>query len=175
MGKIVTVFGSSIPKSGDEEYETAYSLGKILGGNGISVCTGGYQGIMDAVSKGAAELGQEAIGITVDIFNATPSKFLTRNISTNSLQERLAILIETGDAFIILPGGTGTMLELSLVWEYLNKGLMTEKPAACVGEMWKPIVSTMEKRIELEERKTNLIKCFDDITICADYIISQAI
>ena len=173
MGKIVTVFGSSIPKPGEEEYETAYSLGKILGGSGISVCTGGYNGIMDAVSKGVTELGQEAIGITVDIFNASPSKYLTRNISTNSLQERLTILIETGDAFIILPGGTGTMLELSLVWEHLNKRLMKQKPVACFGEMWKPIVSAMEKRIKLEKRRTDLIKCSDDIVICADYIITS--
>ncbi|MCB9247843.1 MAG: hypothetical protein H6613_04515 [Ignavibacteriales bacterium] len=53
--KTVTVFGSSMPKPGEEEYENAYLIGKLLAQKGFNVCTGGAQGIMDAVSKGAVE------------------------------------------------------------------------------------------------------------------------
>lgn len=173
MNKTVTIFGSSIPKPGDEEYETAYKLGKMLGGKNLNVCTGGYRGIMDASSKGATEAGVEAFGITVDMFKARPSSYLTKEIKCASLFERIDKLIAHGDAFVILTGGTGTMLELAVVWEYLNKGLLDNKPVAVHGKMWKEIVDVMEKRITVEKRRSGLIKCCDSIDELANYIISS--
>jgi len=173
MAKTVTVFGSSLPKAGDEEYETAYKLGRLLGQNNLNVCTGGFHGIMDAVSKGAVESGTEAIGVTVNIFNSIPSQFLTKIIKCDNLFERLSNLINLGDGFIFLRGGTGTLLELSLIWEYFNKGIFPLKPAAAHGTMWKNIIDEMEKRIAYEKRKQNLIKTFDNINNCAGYIINS--
>lgn len=169
--KFVTVFGSSIPREGDSEYKIAYTLGKKLAENKINVCSGGFQGIMDAVSKGVNEKGGEAVGVTLDIYNALASKHLTKQIVTHTLFDRLRTLVEIGDAYIILQGGTGTMLELSLVWEYLNKGMIDKKPVACHGKMWTKIVSLMEEQIVKEKRRTGLIKCFDDIDDCAEFII----
>jgi uncharacterized protein (TIGR00730 family) len=171
--KTVTIFGSSLPKPGETEYEDAYLIGKLLAQNNLNVCTGGFQGIMDAVSKGASEVGTEAIGITVDLFNAEASKCLTKEIKCNTLFERIDKLIKQGDAFIILPGGTGTLVELSLVWESINKGLMNKKPLASYGLMWKNITDEMEKRIFTEGRETGLIVCFDDITECVEYIVGE--
>ncbi len=169
--KFVTVFGSSIPRPGEPQYETAYQLGRLLASSNLNVCSGGFQGIMDAVSKGASENGVEAVGVTLDIYNVSASKYLTKQIVTHTLFERLKILIETGDAFVVLQGGTGTLVELSLVWEYLNKNMISEKPFACHGTMWKQITSLMEKQIETEKRKTGLLKCFDEIEECAAYLI----
>lgn len=173
MSKTVTVFGSSIPKPGEEEYETAYRLGKILSKNGLNVCTGGYQGIMDAVSKGAAEEGAKPVGVTVDIFHAQASTFLHKEIKCGSLFERIQKLIELGDAYIILRGGTGTLVELSIVWEMFNKQLMKEKPVACHGKMWKNIVNTLDKRMKFERRKSGFIYLSDTVEECADYIIDK--
>ncbi|MEG8990482.1 LOG family protein [Ignavibacteria bacterium 4148-Me] len=171
--KFVTVFGSSNPRPGDYEYEIAYQLGKKLAANGFNVCTGGFQGIMDAVSKGAFEEGAEALGITLEVYNAIPSKYLTREIKCKTLFERLQNLIKYGDAYIVLNGGTGTLVELAVVWELINKNLLNEKPFACHGSMWKEIVNLMEKQIKKENRKTGLIKCFDEIDDCANYIIEK--
>jgi len=171
--KFVTVFGSSIPRPGDYEYEIAYQLGKKLAANGFNVCTGGFQGIMDAVSKGAFEEGAEALGVTLKVYNAVPSKYLTREIKCNTLFERLQNLIKHGDAYIVLNGGTGTLVELALVWELINKNMLNEKPFACHGSMWKEIVNLMEEQIKREHRKTGLIKCFDEIDDCANYIIEK--
>ena len=173
MKKTVTIFGSSIPRPGDAEYESASRLGSLLAEAGINVCSGGFQGIMDAVSKGASEKGVEAIGVTVNIFNALPSRYLTKEIKCNTLMERLTKLVEIGDAYVILNGGTGTLLELSLVWEYINKGLIEAKPCAAVGKMWNDMIPLMEKQIEREKRKTGLIKCFDEVEECAAYIINS--
>lgn len=170
MANVITVFGSSRPLENEEEYQTAYHLGKELGRRGYTVCSGGYQGIMDAVSRGAVEMGAEAIGITVNIFNARKSAYLTKEIECSDLLERLGKLIELGDAYIILRGGTGTLVELSLVWEMINKRIIPNKPAACHGEMWTGLINTMDNRIEYEKRETGLIKSFLNIDECVDYI-----
>lgn len=171
--KTITIFGSSMPKPGDKDYEDAYIIGKRLGEQGFNICSGGFQGIMDGVSKGAKEAGAEAIGITVPLFKAQSSKFLTYEIKCNTLFERLDNLITYGDGFIILPGGTGTLLEISLVWEMLNKNLSEPKPVACLGEMWNNIVNPMEERVKYEGRKENLINCFNSVDEVVEFITSQ--
>lgn len=168
--KYITVFGSSIPKPGEEEYEFAYQLGKNFAQNGLNVCTGGFQGIMDAASKGCIEHGGNAVGVTLDIYNAVPSKYLSEEIKCNTLFDRLKNLIEIGDAYVILQGGTGTLVEISLVWEYLNKNMMDEKPVACHGTLWKNIVEVMDQQIKKEKRKSGLVKCFESIEDCSKYI-----
>lgn len=171
--KIISIFGSSIPRQGDKEYQTAYELGIFLAKKNFNVCTGGYQGIMDAVSKGAKENGAEAIGITVDLWGSTPSKYLTKEIKCESLFERISKLVETGDGYVILQGGTGTFLELAVVWEMINKNLSKKKPAACHSQMWKEIVEIMENQIKHEGRQNGLIKCFDKVEQIADYLSKE--
>ncbi len=163
MKKIITIFGSSHPRPGEEEYETAYKFGAMLGKNGFSVCSGGFQGIMDAVSKGVTENGGDAIGVTVNLFSADPSKYLTKEIKCNSLFSRIEKMVELGDAYIILRGGTGTLVEFSIVWEYINKKLMQAKPIFAHGEMWKPIVETIDKRMKYENRQTGIVKHIENI------------
>lgn len=173
MRKTVTIFGSSVPLPGEEQYETAYKLGSILAKNNLNVCNGGNRGIMEAVSKGAVENGSNAIGITLDgVFN-NHNKYLTELIVCKTLFERITRLINTGDAFVILQGGTGTLLELASVWELLNKQFVMQKPFACHGKLWKPLIDSMEEQLVLEKRKTGLIKYFDDIEKCAEYIIQK--
>lgn len=173
MNKTITVFGSSQPKPGEEEYETAYKLGKILGENGLNVCTGGYQGIMDAVSKGASEEGAKAIGVTVDSFTAKVSEHLHQQITCSSLFERIQNLVKFGDAYIVLRGGTGTLVELSIVWEMFNKNLMAEKPIACHGEMWESLISTFDERMKFEKRRYGFIHIGETIEDCAEYILEK--
>jgi uncharacterized protein (TIGR00730 family) len=160
--KTITIFGSSMPLPGDTEYEDAYYIGKSLAKKGYNICSGGSMGIMDAVSKAANEEGREAIGVTVEIFNSKTSQYLTKEIKCPTLYERLENLVSIGDGYIILPGGTGTLLEISLVWEMFNKNLMSVKPTACFGDIWTKIVEPMEERLKFEKRNVNLINCFGD-------------
>ncbi len=171
--KTITVFGSSIPQPGEKDYEEAYLVGRKLAENGFNVCTGGAMGIMDAVSKGASEIGAEAIGITVAMFNSKTSKYLTTEVKCDTLFERLDNLITSGDGFIILPGGTGTLLEISLVWEMFNKGISEIKPVACLGEMWSKIVAPMEERVRYEKRRENIINCYNTVDEVINFITSE--
>lgn len=169
MKKTITIFGSSLPKEGDKEFEDAYLLGCLLAKDNFNICTGGYRGIMHAASKGAKENGAEVTGITVDLWGAVPSEYLTKEIRCESLFERITKLIETGDGYIILQGGTGTLLELAAVWELMNKNLLVKKPAACHSAMWGKIVPVMDQQIERENRTAGLIKCFEDVEAIAEY------
>jgi predicted Rossmann-fold nucleotide-binding protein len=99
---------------------------------------------MLASAQGASEAGGEIIGVTCSAFRARANKYVTREIVTESLDERLDTLIELGQAYIALPGGTGTLLELAKVWELRNKGfLKADKPIILMGEFWKPLVELL--------------------------------
>jgi hypothetical protein len=170
MKKIITIFGSSKPVNNEEQYLTAYNLGKKLALNGFNICTGGFNGIMEAASKGAVEGGGEAIGVTVDLWGGRINKYVTKEIVCSTLFERINKLIELGDAFVVLQGGTGTLLELAAVWEYSNKDLMKVKPVACHSPIWKVIVSEMNEQMKFEGRKADVVKSFDTIDEIVEYL-----
>ena len=173
MNKTITVFGSSKPVETDKQYKFAYELGALLAKNGFDVCTGGFFGIMEAVSKGAVENGGEAIGVTVNNWGADGNKYLTKEIKCSSLFERINKLIETGDGFVILQGGTGTLLELAAVWELSNKGLMDHKPIACHSSMWEEITSVMNEQMKLESRDADLVKSFNTVGELVSYLVTN--
>ena len=168
--KTITIFGSSKPEEGDDEYKVAYELGRLLGKNNFNVCTGGYYGIMEAVSKGAVEAGSEATGVTVQGWSRQGNSFLTKEIKCNSLFERLNKLIEIGDAYVILQGGTGTLLELAAVWELANKSAMDHKPIACHSSLWQGIISIMNIQMKKEGRSTELVKTFENVEEIVHYL-----
>jgi uncharacterized protein (TIGR00730 family) len=143
--KTVTIFGTGRAKDDDSSYKLAYTVGKLLAQAGFAIANGGYGGTMLAAAKGAAEAGGEIIGVTCSAFKqSTANEYITREITTGSLDERLDTLIKLGRAYIVLPGGTGTLLELAKVWELKNKGfIQADKPVILVGKFWKPLVDLL--------------------------------
>ena len=139
---IVTIFGTGRAKVGDSAFELAYELGRELGRAGFTIANGGYGGTMLAAAKGEAEAGGEVIGVTCSAFKGKANEYVSREIVTASLNERLNKLVELGRAYIVLPGGTGTLLELAMVWELKNKGFLGgEKPIILLGDFWRPLIS----------------------------------
>jgi uncharacterized protein (TIGR00730 family) len=173
MKKTITVFGSAMPVEGDDDYNTAFKLGSLIGKKGFNVNTGGYGGIMEAVSKGVVENSGSTRGITLRYVKRKANKYVTEEIVCDTLFDRITKLIELGDAYIILPGGTGTLLELAAVWEFLNKGLMDSKPAVCYSSMWKQIGEIINKQLEKEGRSTKLVSFFDDIDKLVEFISNE--
>lgn len=170
MQKTITIFGSSIPRRGDEQYAAAEKLGELLALKGFNVCNGGNLGIMEAVSRGAVRNGAKAIGITLDYTGFIQNKYLTEEIKCSSLFERITKLIEYGDGYVILQGGTGTLLELSAVWELMNKDMLSAQPIVCHSSMWKEIVSVMNNQLRKENRLTDLVKCFNSVEDIVEYL-----
>jgi len=139
--KTITVFGTGRAGPGDSAYELAYETGKMLAQAGFTIANGGYGGTMLAAAEAAAEAGGEIIGVTCSAFKGKPNEYISREIVADSLDERLDTLIKLGQGYVVLPGGTGTLLELAKVWELKNKGFLeADKPIILVGGFWKPLV-----------------------------------
>src|SRR6202521_5426882 len=143
---IVTVFGSSRPREGDADYEEARILGRALAKHGFSVCSGGYVGVMEAVSRGAKEAGGKTTGVTADFFkSAKLNPWIDVEVRMKTWEERLFELIRRADGFVACKGGTGTLVELAVVWEMLNKSVMTGKPLAVLGDFWQPVLDRVRE------------------------------
>jgi len=146
--KIVTVFGSSRPKESDPDYAEARALGRALAENGFAVCSGGYAGVMEAISRGAKEAGGKTYGVTADFFKAKTNPWIDVEVRTKTWQERLFELIRLADGFVACKGGTGTLVELAVVWEMLNKFVIAAKPFAVLGDFWAPVLDRV-REVEL--------------------------
>jgi hypothetical protein len=139
-GKIVTVFGSGLPKPGDAHYAEARALGAELARRGFVVCTGGYGGVMEAVSRGAKEAGGRTIGVTAAVFGRRANRWVDKEVRVKEWRDRLFELVERGQGYVVCRGGTGTLVELAVVWEMMNKGVMQSKPTVALGRFWAPVV-----------------------------------
>src|SRR6266436_8561673 len=147
--KIVTVFGSSRPREGEVDYEVARVLGRALAKHGFAVCSGGYGGVMEAVSRGAKEAGGKTYGVTADFFTAAKlNSWIDTEVRMKTWQERLFELIRLADGFVACKGGTGTLVELAVVWEMLNKSVIEGKPCAVLGDFWTPVLDRV-REVEL--------------------------
>ena len=145
--KVVTVFGSSQPKPLSSTYQDAYELGRGIAEAGWTLCNGGYGGTMEASARGAREMGGHTIGVTCRIFGRSgANEFIQQEIPTFYLLTRLDTLVRLGQAYIVLPGGTGTLLELALVWELFNKKLLRRQaPIMLLGDHWQPICDLIQR------------------------------
>ena len=139
----ITVFGGSQPKEGDTAYTEAQTLGRLLAERGHAVLTGGYIGTMEAVSRGAAEAGGHVIGVTcADIEKwrkVGANRWVKEERRKQTLFERLQALIEGCDAAIALPGGPGTLTEISLTWNLMIAESLPPRPLILVGDGWQSV------------------------------------
>lgn len=140
----VSVFGGSSPKPGEIAYENAYRLGKLLGGNGYTVLTGGYVGTMEAISRGVVEAGGSTIGVTCNQIEAwrsiAPNIWIQEEMRFETLRERLNALIDSCDAALALPGGIGTLAEVAAMWSQLQTKVITPKRLILIGAEWNEVM-----------------------------------
>jgi uncharacterized protein (TIGR00725 family) len=139
---VISLFGSGRARPDERACLLAEQVGRALAQAGFVIANGGYGGTMYASAKGAAQAGGTVIGVTCSAFkNSVANEYVTREIVTASLEERLNTLVRLGRAYVVLPGGTGTLLELALVWELKNKGFLDRvRPLVLLGDFWKPLV-----------------------------------
>ena len=140
----ITVFGGSQPKPGEPAYEEALRLGRLIGEAGYTLLNGGYIGTMEAMSRGAAEAGGHVIGVTCDEIEAwRPIKanpWVSEEMRFPSLRERLFALIDNCDAALALPGGIGTLAEITLTWNLLLTNAIPPRPLILIGPGWQATI-----------------------------------
>jgi len=126
----VSVFGSNAVEGDLAAEALAEAVGRKLAELGYAVANGGY--------------GGHTIGVTCSLWRSRPNAHVREVIRTSSLSERVQRLAEVASAgFVVLPGGTGTLLELAWVWEATAKKFMPPRPIVCVGEFWRALIDTI--------------------------------
>src|SRR5947208_9633171 len=135
---VVTVFGSSRVKRDDPEYAAARRLGTLFAEHGWTLCNGGHDGTMEAAAQGAKEAGGSTIGVSLSLYRPTNKNvWLDQEIVAESLFARLEKLVTLGSAYVVLPGGIGTLLEMCLVWNLVQSPEFAGKPIVLVGDAWR--------------------------------------
>ena len=163
--KSVTVFGSSRPAPGSAGYEQARKLGRLLAQAGFRVVNGGYSGTMQGVSQGATDVGGRATGITCAVFDgqrAGGNPYLSDSFHAADLLARLAKLVELSDAYVVLYGGIGTLLELFLVWNMLANGVI-DKPCILVGATWRRALQDLAQETQVGAQHIAMLQVADTV------------
>jgi uncharacterized protein (TIGR00730 family) len=173
----IVVFGGSRVEPETPEYLAAVELGRALAGRGLSVVTGGYNGTMEAVSRGAKEVGGHVIGVTVEViarnFERVPNAYLDQEVKTAQLLERIDKMVELGAGFVVLPGGAGTLAELGVVWNLALLGALHGKPLVVVGRGWERVLRTMIDELYTIESDLQFLRLAPDVGAAVEFLAAS--
>lgn len=155
--KYVTLFGGAMNITDSPEYVDTIAIGKLLGEKGYVVKSGGYGGMMEAVSKGASEAGATVLGYTCGTFRSTQgNQYLTHNTVAKDIYDRLRYLISDSELLIFQKGGVGTFAELFLALDEIRK--RKDKPKVIlIGLFWIPIMESVSVNMTEKEKSMYII------------------
>src|SRR5690348_3380393 len=140
----------------------------------MTVVTGGYNGVMEAVSRGAKEAGGHVIGVTVEViarnFERVPNTYLDQEVKTAALLERIDKMVELGSAYVVLPGGAGTLAELGVVWNLALLGALHGKPLVVVGNGWRRVLHTMIEELQTVETDLKFLQLVPDVPAAVEVL-----
>jgi len=169
IGPAVSIFGSSRAKEGNPYYDKAQTLGAMMAENDIAVITGGGPGIMEAANRGAYEKGGESIGINIELpFEQKPNKYSTQLITMKYFFIRKVMLVKYAQAFVIFPGGFGTMDECFEALTLIQTMKIRPFPIILSGsEYWQGLLKWMRENMLdaslIREADFQLIQVIDDV------------
>jgi uncharacterized protein (TIGR00730 family) len=165
VGPCVTVFGSARFKDDHPYYEMARDVGARLAHSGFSVMTGGGPGIMEAANRGAKDVGGRSIGCNIVLpMEQKPNPYLDRFIEFRYFFVRKVMLVKYSYAFVILPGGFGTLDELFETATLIQTNKIRDFPIVMMGKAyWEPLLEFI--RVSMLGAKTIDAKDLDRIIL----------
>jgi uncharacterized protein (TIGR00730 family) len=181
LGPCVSIFGSARTKPGDQYYQLAVDIARLLIHEGYGIITGGGPGIMEAGNKGAALEGGMSVGLNIDLpFEQSHNAYIDpdKNLSHRYFFVRKVMFVKYAQGFIVLPGGFGTMDELFEVLTLIQTNKITPVPVILVGtKFWSGlkdwIVETMlNKENTIGAKDLDLMPITDDPKEVVRYINS---
>jgi uncharacterized protein (TIGR00730 family) len=148
----VTIFGSARAQPGTIAYEEVKRVAAALAGMGCDVITGGGPGLMQAANEGAAAAHaperNRSVGIRVDLpFEQEANPFVEQAFEHRTFFTRLHHFVLASDAFVVAPGGIGTVLEAMMIWQLLQVRHVRDTPLLFVGKMWADLVDWAKKHM----------------------------
>src|SRR5580765_136261 len=172
----VTVYGSARFREGHVYYELARAMGKELAKNNFSVMTGGGPGVMEAANRGAKEGGGVSLGCNIKLpFEQKLNPYVDRKVEFEFFFTRKVILRKNSVAYVLMPGGFGTMDEIFEVFTLLQTGKLPMRPVICMGtKYWKHLGSflreTMIEAGTISTTDLDLALVTDDTNEAIQYI-----
>jgi uncharacterized protein (TIGR00730 family) len=164
----VTIFGSARARPGTVAYEETKRASKALAELGCDIITGGGPGLMQAANEGVGLAGKTgaSLGIRVDLpFEQEVNPFVELAFEHRTFFTRLHHFVLASDAFIVAPGGIGTVLETMMIWQLLQVNHLEHTPLILVGKLWPGLVEWV--RDSMLSFETPLINSRDvDIPVC---------
>ena len=177
LGPTVTVFGSARTKKSNPYYKKAQKLSSMLGKRGFNIMTGGGPGIMEAANRGAHNGSEvESIGLNVDLpFEQTANPYTTKELSFDYFFSRKVMLVKYSIAYVIFPGGYGTLDELFEALTLIQTRKVIGVKVFVVGvDFYKPLMEFIESRIiesgMVDEEDFHIIRLTDDLELVVDEI-----
>ncbi|HTF35583.1 MAG TPA: TIGR00730 family Rossman fold protein [Myxococcota bacterium] len=149
VGPCVTVFGSARFGEGHPAYALGRAVGRELARVGFTVMTGGGPGVMEAACRGAKDVGGRAVGCNIELpHEQVPNPWLDRHVTFRYFFVRKLMLVKYAYAFIVLPGGFGTLDELFEIATLVQTGKVKDFPIVLMGsEYWAPLVEQLRAMV----------------------------
>jgi uncharacterized protein (TIGR00730 family) len=150
VGPCVTIFGSARTKPGSKYYELARKMGEASAELGFTVLTGGGPGIMQAGNQGAFEAGGISIGVNIILpFEQNVNPYVHRSVNMRYFFTRKTMLVKYSYAFIVMPGGAGTLDEMFETMTLIQTGKLSNFPIILMGkDFWQPLMDFVYKMAE---------------------------
>ena len=168
VGPAVTVFGSARFGEGHEYYELGRRMGRLLAQEGFTVMTGGGPGILEAANRGAREVGGHSVGCNIILpHEQAPNRYLNKVVTFYYFFVRKVMLVKYSYAYIILPGGFGTLDEMSEALTLIQTGKLYDFPIILMGtEYWKGFLdwtrNTLVKNGAVSQDSLDFLHVTDD-------------
>jgi uncharacterized protein (TIGR00730 family) len=181
----VTVYGASRLKPGTEDYERARQIAFLLGKEGFNIITGGGPGAMEAANLGAHEAGVKSVGLNIQLpEEQVCNAFTNLTIHFNHFFARKIMLVKYSTAFVIIPGGMGTLDELTEVLTLIQTGKIKPFPVILINSaFWKGFLEWLQSQSltsgYVTEEDLKLLRLSDDpkevVDIIRSWYLRQAI
>src|SRR4249920_547629 len=180
VGPCVTVFGSARIKEGDPAYELARKMGSAIARLGFTVMTGGGPGIMEAANRGAKDVGGRSVGCNIELpFEQGSNMYLDRCVRLHYFFVRKALLVKYSYAFVVMPGGVGTLDELFEALTLIQNGKIKDFPVVIMGtDYWRQLIGFIEQMAErgkISPSDLKLIFATDSVEEAIAHIRAKAI
>jgi len=172
----VTVYGSARFKEGHPYYELARKMGNALAENGFTVMTGGGPGVMEAANRGAKEGGGLSLGCNIILpFEQKLNPYIDKKVEFEFFFTRKVILRKNSVAYVLMPGGFGTMDEIFEVLTLIQTGKLPARPVVCLGKQYWQHLGTFLRETMLEvgtisPEDMELALVTDKVSEAIDYI-----
>ena len=175
VGPCITVFGSARFKEDHPYYSVAREFGKRISDLGLTVMTGGGPGIMEAANRGAFENGGMSVGCNIRLpFEQKPNKYMSKWLTFDYFFVRKVMMVKYSYAFIIMPGGFGTMDEFFETLTLVQTKIVTQFPIVLYGkayykELWE-YLEYMAQQGTINREDLSLVLLTDDVNDAITHI-----